>query len=546
LLSNATGYGGADFVLNRVHEAQVTSKGIFVGQRQWRAAGFIQDDWKVMPNLTLNIGLRYEYDQPWYEQNDKTGNIDLAKGVVEYATRIPAGAPPNSEICSNRACYQPTYGQVMPRLGFAYQATPKFVLRGGYGATSFFEGNAANQRLTSITPFVQSVDIKQLTPAAPTGGPVTGGDPRTAQQGFSATANDVNFNGSTYNIYPQHIQPAYVQEWNLTTEYAVTPSMSLQVGYLGEQGQHIEDYGNINQYLVNGDQTTAPYFNNKVLGIGANKLLITESRAMMNYNALQVVLRERVSHGLEFTANYTYGKSMTNSFGNYGLNVSGFSGAFQDYYNSHADYGPAGYDIKHNISGTAVYELPFGRGRQFGSNINRIADEAVGGWKFSTAVVSYSGFPETITSPDNTNSNTYGQARANQYLPLKVVRHSINNWYGTDPSATPCTQPGSRINALGVACAFGVPASNTFGTSTNGSTRGPGYLNVDMSAFKDFVIFREQTLGFRFDAFNALNIASYGNPDTGVADTTFGQIASQGSPVRSQERHLQFSANYRF
>jgi hypothetical protein len=91
-----------------------------------------------------------------------------------------------------------------------------------------------------------------------------------------------------------------------------------------------------------------------------------------------------------------------------------------------------------------------------------------------------------------------------------------------------------------------VPASNTFGNSSNGSVRGPGYLNVDMSAFKDFHTFREQTFGFRFDAFNALNIASYGNPDTGVADTTFGQIASQGSPVRSQERHLQFSARYTF
>jgi hypothetical protein len=547
LLSNATGFGGADFLLNRVHEAQVTSTGIFVGQRQWRVAGFIQDDWKAMPNLTLNFGIRYEYDQPWYEQNDKTGNIDLAKGVVEYASRIPTGAPPDSELCSNRACYQPNYTQIMPRLGFAYQATPRFVVRGGYGATSFFEGNAANQRLTSITPFVQSVDIKQITPAAPGNGlPPTGGDPRTVQEGFTASPSDVNFNGSTYNIYPQHIQPAYVQEWNLTTEYAVTPSMSLQVGYLGEQGQHIEDYGNINQYLVNGDQTTAPYYNNTVLGIGSNKLLITESRAMMNYNALQVVLRERISHGLEFTANYTYGKSLTNAVGNYGVNTNGYGGVgFQDYRNSHADYGPAGYDIKHNISGTAVYDLPFGRGRQFGSNINRIADEAVGGWKFSTAVVSYSGFPETITGPDN-NSNSYGVSRANQYLPLKIVHRSINNWYGTDPSATPCTQPGARINSLGVACAFGAAASNTFGTSTNGSTRGPGYLNVDMSAFKDFVVFREQTLGFRFDAFNALNIASYGNPDTGVTSTTFGQIASQGSPVRSQERHLQFSANYRF
>ncbi|MGA9719675.1 MAG: TonB-dependent receptor [Acidobacteriaceae bacterium] len=541
--TNGGGYGGADFVLNRVREAQVTSQGIIVGQRQWRTAGFIQDDWKVMPNLTLNLGVRYEYDQPWYEQNDKTGNVDLAKGVVEYATRIPNGAPPDSELCNNRACYQPNYTQIMPRFGFAYQATPRFVVRGGYGATSFFEGNAANQRLTSITPFVQSIDIKPLTPTPPANGqPGSPGAPRTAQEGFTATnSGDVNFNGSTYNVYPQHIQPAYVQEWNLTTEYAVTPSMSLQVGYLGEQGQHIEDYGNVNQYLVNGDETTAPYYNNKILGIGSGKLLITESRAMMNYNALQAVLRERISHGLEFTANYTYGKAMTNSFGNYGLNVSGFSGAFQDYRNSHADYGPAGYDIKHNFSATGVYDLPFGHGRQFGANINRIADEAIGGWRFGTAIVSYSGFPETITAPDNSNSNTYGNIRANQYRKLKVVNRSINNWFGDDPSATPCA--AGVDNGI---CAYGLPANNAFGTSSNGSTRGPGYLNVDMSAFKDFLIYHEQTLGFRFDAFNALNIASYGNPDTNVSSTTFGQIASQGSPVRSQERHLQFSANYRF
>jgi hypothetical protein len=101
-------------------------------------------------------------------------------------------------------------------------------------------------------------------------------------------------------------------------------------------------------------------------------------------------------------------------------------------------------------------------------------------------------------------------------------------------------------------CAFGAPASNTFGDAKNGNTRGPRYLNVDMSAFKDFATFREQTLGFRFDAFNAFNIASYGNPDTNISDTNFGNISNQGTAngiqqaVRSTERKLQFSANYRF
>jgi hypothetical protein len=97
---------------------------------------------------------------------------------------------------------------------------------------------------------------------------------------------------------------------------------------------------------------------------------------------------------------------------------------------------------------------------------------------------------------------------------------------------------------LGGACAFGVPATNTFGTSKNGSVRGPGYFNLDMSAFKDFHLFENHTVGFRFDAFNALNIVSYGNPDTGIGDSHFGNVSLQG--VRSVERHLQFSLKYSF
>ena len=538
--ANAGGYGGADFLLDRVAAAAATITSVNVGQRQWRIAGYAQDDYKIRPRLTLNLGVRYEFDEPWIEENNKTGNINIATGQVIYASKVPTGAPPNSGLCSNRACYDWNFRQIMPRLGFAYQWGDRGVVRGGYGATSFFEGNSSNQRLTSITPFIQAVNVSTVAPT-----PGNGGTPRSAEQGFTG---NVTF-GGTFNVYPQDIQPAYIQEWNVTVEYALTHTTSLQAGYIGETGSHVEDYGNLNQYKVNGDPTSAPYYNNQYigvngadasLGIGSNSLLVTESRARMNFNALESTLRQRLNHGLEFTFNYTYGKAMTNSLGNYALNVNGYSGAFQDYYHPDADWGPAGYDVTHNVSALGVYALPVGRGKEFLPNSNRIVDEAIGGWKVSTAVVGYSGFPETISGPGN-NSNSFGTSRASQYRHLKVVHRSLSNWFGTDPSATPCTTPGVDNGV----CAFGVPAPNAFGTSRNGALRGPGYLNADLSAFKNFTLIHEHSLGFRFDAFNAFNHVSYGNPDTGITDSTFGGVANLGQ-IRSTERHLQFSLKYSF
>jgi hypothetical protein len=550
--NGSSGYGPADFVLDRVSSGGVTLGSVNVGQRQWRTAGFAQDNFKMLPNLTLVFGVRYEYDEPWIEEQDRTGNINLTTGQIEYAGHLPVGALPGAGICSNAACYQPDYRQWMPHLGFAYQMTDRFVVRGGYGANSFFEGNSYNQRLTAIAPFLQAAGFNVSAPtltSVPT--------PNTAEEGFTASDTSVQYSSSNngYTAYPQNIQPAYVQEWNLTLEYALTQTASVQVGYVGEQGQHIEDYGNVNQLTVNNVQTSAPFYNSSyigvngvdsALGVGGNGgLLITESRAMMNYNALQAVLRQRLSHGLEYTVNYTYGKAMTNSIGNYSLFGTfgtpgyGYSGAFQNYYNSSADYGPAGYDVKHDLSATAVYALPVGRGQEFLSGANRLVDEVISGWKLSTAVVAYSGFPQVITGGSN-NSNSYGANRVNQYRKLKVVGRSNANWFGTDPSAAPCLTGGVDNGA----CAFGIPANNTFGTESNGALRGPGYVNSDLSAFKDFHTFREQVIGFRFDAFNAFNIVSYGNPDTGITDSTFGNVSLQ--TPRSQERHLQFSLHYNF
>lgn len=537
-----SGYGGADFVLGRISSAAVTFASVNVGQRQWRTGFYFNDDFKALPNLTLSYGFRYELDEPWVEQNNKTGNIDATTGQVIYAHAVPAGAPAGSGVCKSRGCYDWSFHQFMPRLGFAYEINSATVLRGGYSASSFFEGNSSNQRLTSITPFIQAMNV---TVNQPTVGAIT--TPLTTQDAFSQSAQA----GGTYNVYPQNIQPAYIHNYNLTLERAITQLLSLQVGYVGESGQHIEDYGNINQWKVPGDETSAPFYNNPYIGcqtaaatqICSNPLLVTESRAMMNYNALQAILRQRVSNsGLEYTVNYTYGKAMTNSLGNYGLNVNGFSGAFQNYYDSGADYGPAGYDITHNLTATAVYALPVGHGKRYLSGANRVLDEALGGWKLSTAVVSYTGFPETMTSSVSSNTSTfYGNDRANQYRPLHIRHRSLKNWFGDDPSAQPCTADGVDNGV----CAFGAPAQNTFGTSRNGSVRSPGFHDVDLSAFKDFRIVHEQFIGFRFDAFNAFNIVSYGNPDTGINNTSFGQIAQQNS-IRSTERHLQFSAHYTF
>jgi hypothetical protein len=436
----------------------------------------------------------------------------------------------------------------MPHVGFDYQPDDRTVLRGGYGAESFFEGNSYNQRLSAIYPFLQAAGFQVSAPTA-TSVPT----PNTAEEGFTGSNTTVQYSSSNngYTVWPQNIQPAFVQEWNLTFEYALTHSTSMQMGYVGESGQHIEDYGNVNQYTVNNESASAPFYNSMYIGVngvdpeigvgGSGGLLITESRAEMSYNALQAVLRQRLSHGLEFTVNYTWGKAMTNSLGNYSLDVSGYgsSGAFQNYYNSRPDNGPAGYDIRNDFSATSVYAVPVGRGQQFFNGTSRVMDEVVGGWKLSTAIVAYSGFPETITG-GSSNSNSYGPNRVNQYRALKMADRTNENWFGTDPSATPCLTAGVDNGT----CAFGVPASSTFGTEGNGAVRGPGFFNTDLSAFKDFHTFREQTIGFRFDAFNAFNIVSYGNPDTGIGDATFGNVSLQGP--RSTERHLQFALHYNF
>ncbi len=550
--SNGPGYGPADFVLGRIFNTQLASPLGNVGNRQWRLAGYFQDDFKMSPKLTLNLGLRYEFDQPWYEQNNKTANV-LPNGTVEYAGHIPALAVPGSIVCPTRACYNANYKQIMPRLGFAYQLNSKTVVRGGYGVSSFFEGYSFNQRLTSSPPFSLSINTNASSPTN-----TSGGTPFTVANAFS---QPLGINNSTYSVWPQNNQPAYIQQYNLTVERALTNELSLSVGYHGQDGDHLADYRDGNQLTLAQAPGVSAILNNNAGNCGVpfptalqspyyslvgecNAVLITESEARMNYNSGQVTLRQRTHYGLEYTLNYTLAKSLTNSSGNYAVgalsNASWNGDTFQNGYNEEADWGPSAIDVRQSLNFVGVYDLPYGRGRTYGSSAKAPVDAALGGWKVSASAILYSGFPVTIFGQNNNQAmNAYGFNRANQYRNMVIRHRSLANWWGTDPSATPCVQAGVDDGT----CAYGNEGQFQFGTAANSTERAPGYRQVDMSLFKDFHVWGENNiLGFRADFFNIFNIASYGYPDNNINDSSFGLI----NTVRSPPRQIQLSLHYAF
>jgi hypothetical protein len=521
--TRVSGYGFADFVLDESSSQAVGGVAGRVGQRQYRLAFYAQDDWKVTPNLTVNLGLRYGYDQPMYEVNNKEVNVN---------TDNPSSCPNCLEFAGkngiSRALYKPFYGGFMPRIGFAYQLNPGVVFRGGYGITDDFEGTGGNLRPTQNPPFIFSYTNTGLSPTA-----TSGGTPSPVENGFASAPGNVSVTSTQYKAFAHNLRPALIQQFNLATEILLNSKTTAQIGYVGEVGQHLIVPEQANEYTTPGVPSSGPYFN--LVGAGGI-VYVTQSEGYENYHALQGTIRQRTSHGLEYTFNYTWARAMTDNPGFYGVSGVDNNSVFQqNIYDPHADYGPAGTDARNSVNFTGVYALPFGRGRDFGKSWNRWLDEAAGGWKISGNAILYSGFPITISSSNVANRNA-SAARANQYLPLRIVNRSLTNWFGTDPSAKPCT------GVFNGTCAYGPELTNTFGTAHINTERAPGYRIIDMSVFKEFTTFREQVIVFRADAFNAFNIASYSAPNNSITSSTFGLISGTLSPARQ----FQFSAKYRF
>jgi hypothetical protein len=529
-----TGYGFADFVLDQSENQQVNGTAGRVGQRQYRMAFFGEDQWKVTPRLTLNLGLRYGYDQPLYEVNNKEVNVDIKNPQNCPACLLVAG-----KNGASRALYNAFHKQFMPRVSFAYQMNSQTVIRGGYAVTDDFEGMGSAQRLTANPPFISSYFYQSGSPTA-----TTPGNPVKVSQGFSA--GGLNLVQSKYNAWDPNIKPELIQQYNLTLETAMGSHFTWQVGYVGNVAQHLVIPEPINQETVPGNTATEPFSN--LVGVGG-QIYLTSAEGYSNYNAMQIQLRQRQIHGLEYTFNYTWSKNMTNNPGYFGTGGVDGPGVYpQNIYNPHGDYGVAAFDTRNAANFVGTYAIPFGRGRDYGTNVNRYVDWAIGGWKVSTNAVLYEGFPITIGSSLGTVTNNGGGARANQYAPLIIKNRSLAHWFGTDPSATPCTLLPSSVGN-NPSCAYGNELNAVtfgqqyaFGTAHVGTERAPGFRDVDVSAFKQFRTYKEQYVQFRADAFNVGNISSYAAPAATVSTTaTFGQITSNLSPPRQIQMSLKYA-----
>lgn len=540
--ANFTGSAWGDFLQGDMTSyGQGSSTGRW-GQRQWRPALFVQDDYRMNSALTVNFGIRWEYDQPMYEVNDKQANVDIKTGAISYAGKNGA----------SRALYDSFWGGFMPRVGFSY--TPRsfknrVVVNGGYAITSFMEGMGANLRLPLNPPFFINVS-----------GNSNGGAAFRMTNGFPAPSNINTYSGNV-RAWDPHLKPSFIQQYDLMTQFEMTNSMSLMVAYAGQKGNHLVD-------PREGDQATCSMnpLPNQATGctlplIGVLPLVsqvsYTESESVMNYNALQSTFRKTISHGFEFLANYTFSRSFSNNRGYYGAGgTAGTNTYYQDAYNSNAEYGLNVIDTTHLFSFGGYYQLPVGRGKLVGRNWNQYTDTLLGDWKLGVVAQAHTGFPITIASNQYYNANQRTN-RANMYRKMKMVNRSASHWFGTDLSASPClnnatknpSAVSTKINGSTIwtandngSCAYGEELSTGFGTAHTSTELAPNYKDVDISASKTFTWIHERNIEFRADAYNLLNTVSLAPPTNSVSNTAFGSI---GSTV-STERRIQLSLKIGF
>ncbi len=529
-----TGQAYSDFLLNRL---STKGRGAVVGkwgQRHWLDGIFVQDDFKLMSNMTVNLGMRWEYSQPLYEVADRQANIDLVKGVV-----LLAGKNGNS-----RALYAPYYKQFEPRVGLAFTPRSNIVLRVGYAMSSFMEGTGANLRLPLNPPYFVETNVNYDVSAPGNIGIGFADAPNTGSLAGPRTAANPFYQGRAWD---PNLRPQFTHQYNASFEYRLNPTTSITTAYVGQLGTHlvIPHEGN-NPVAGTGAVSTWINANDRrplfATMPNVGNVALTEGSARMSYNSLQLSGRKHLAQGLELTGFYVWSKSMMEGLGYYGCGSVNAEGAYwQDAYNRRANRGLSCFDAKSNASIGGLYNLPFGKGQKFGGSWSKPVDMLLGGWNVNYFTNAHSGFPVTVfaASANSGGRTPRGNLRANAYKPFSTTGTStIDAFYGPVTAANFC--------AAGVndgSCAFGRPADGQLGNVGVGSLRAPSFFNMDMSVGKKFQVTEKNYVDFRMEMFNALNHASWGAPGRDITNpAAFGQVTG----MVQNSRNIQFGMKYYF
>ena len=473
-------------------------------QREAFFGGYIQDDWKFSNKLTINAGLRYElYTQP-IDQNNLGSLFDISTG--NFA--IPG------QNGYSRAMVHGDHNDWGPRVGLAYQVSPKLVVRGGYGI--FYAMRAQGQQATLFSenvPNIPTLILPAITPQGTVTPPYTINTPIQTVPSISTLAGFTAAKPYNVQIKTQSLQDGLMpqlQQYNLDLQYQLSRTLLVEASYSGAKGNHFTS-GNIDKNqapisaALNGTATQA----NRPFPNMASNILTLMSIATSNYNALNIKVQNQMSHGLQFLANYSWQKNL--QYGGDGpasISQTGTS-ILMNTYDLRASYSVADMNIAHTLTGSALYQLPVGSGQRF-LNVKGPVNQVLGGWVVNGILSIRTGFPSDVHTsaiPGQINA-TFNVPDCVVGVPKVLPNHSVDHYFNPAAFTIPQFAPGTT--------------ETEWGNCGKNIITGPTSKNLDSSLFKNFYFSDSQRiyLQFRVEAFNTTNTPAFSLPAASDATLT--------------------------
>ena len=527
----------ASFLLGQVDTFQIDLQQSKIRPRDHIFEFFTQDDWKVTGRLTLNFGARYTLHFPSTEKTDQGAVFSLSTQQLDYLGK-------NGFSHSARELH---YDNVAPRIGFAFMATPKTVVRSGFGIVFIDQSGITTPFTTPQFPFIQSVTQKtqdSLRPAfALSRGPSVSAIPLTPTAGL----------GQSVYTADRQAGSGYVQQWNLAVQREITRNLSAEVGYVGSHIVHVGiPDANLNQLtaaqLSQGASllktTTNPYYGQIPISSSIGGKTITQAQLLKpypeylnvaiyrhnsgetNYNGAEVKLEERLAHGVSLLFSYTHSKLIDDASSVFSTTVlsspNSSSLIAADAYRPSLERDSSSGDMPNVTSFSGLYDLPAGHGHRFAAG--GIADLILGGWQLDSIVSLQSGMPVTVTQATNFNS----------FAGFSLQRPNLVG----KPNLSPGDRtPGHFFNTG----AFATAPQFTVGSASRNPVRGPAYRDLDFALVKHTTLFRETGMEFRAELFNVTNTPAFGQPNGSFGSAAFGSITSTTTDPRVLQLGIRLS-----